>query len=80
MLCRLNVIEQVTNVCRTTIVQEAWERGQPLLVHGVVYGLDDGMLRDLEVTTGRSDDVGGRRAQVVARLAAGISVSRRGRG
>jgi carbonic anhydrase len=48
-LCELNVIEQVLNVCRTTIVQSAWERGQELSVHGVVYGLGDGLLRDLRI-------------------------------
>ena len=53
LLCRLNVVEQVTNVCRTTIVQEAWSRGSRLNVHGVVYGLADGLLRDLEVSTAR---------------------------
>ena len=49
LLCELNVVEQVANVCRTTIVQSAWERGQELSVHGWVYGLDDGLLRDLDV-------------------------------
>jgi carbonic anhydrase len=49
-LCELNVIEQVTNVCCTTIAQEAWERGQELAVHGWIYGLHGGLLRDLEVT------------------------------
>ena len=46
-LCELNVIEQVANLCRTTIVQEAWERGQDLTVRGWIYGLADGRLRDL---------------------------------
>ena len=46
-LCELNVTEQVVNVCQTTIVQDAWDRGQPLSVHGWVYGLKDGLLRDL---------------------------------
>lgn len=46
-LCELNVIEQVRNVARTTIVQEAWRRGQPLDLHGWIYGLADGLLRDL---------------------------------
>ncbi len=46
-LCELNVIEQVRNVGRTTIVQNAWERGQELGVHGWIYGLQDGLLRDL---------------------------------
>ena len=46
-LCELNVIEQVLNVGRTTIVQSAWQRGQELTVHGWIYGLQDGLLRDL---------------------------------
>ncbi|RJG03812.1 carbonate dehydratase [Noviherbaspirillum sedimenti] len=49
-LCELNVIEQVANVCQTTIVQDAWERGQMLTVHSWIYGLQDGLLRDLGVT------------------------------
>ena len=49
-LCELNVAEQVSNVCRTSIVQDAWARGQELAVHGWIYGLHDGLLRDLEVT------------------------------
>jgi carbonic anhydrase len=72
LLCRLNVVEQVTNVCRTTIVQEAWDRGQPLQVHGVVYGLDDGILSDLGVTTASAQEVDLRRAETVARLAAAL--------
>ncbi len=46
-LCELNVIEQVGNVCHTTIARDAWERGQPLTVHGWVYGLKDGLIRSL---------------------------------
>ena len=49
-LCELNVIEQVANVCQTTIARDAWERGQELAVHGWIYGLQDGLLRDLNVT------------------------------
>ncbi len=49
-LCELNVIEQVANVCQTTIVRDAWERGQEVAVHGWIYGLKDGLLRDLDVT------------------------------
>ncbi len=49
-LCELNVIEQVSNVCQTTIVQDAWARGQELHVHGWIYGLQDGLLRDLKTT------------------------------
>ncbi|MDE2460836.1 MAG: carbonate dehydratase [Gammaproteobacteria bacterium] len=48
-LCELNAAEQAAHVCRTTIVQDAWKRGQPLTVHGWVYGLQDGLLRDLGV-------------------------------
>jgi carbonic anhydrase len=48
-LCELNVIEQVLNVSRTTIVQNAWAQGQELAVHGFVYGIDDGLLRDLDI-------------------------------
>ena len=47
-LCELNVIEQAVNVCQTTIVGDAWDRGQDLTVHGWVYGLKDGLLRDLK--------------------------------
>lgn len=49
-MCELNVIEQVTNVCQTTVVEEAWERGHELTVHGVVYDLEDGLLEDLGVS------------------------------
>lgn len=49
-LCELNVIEQAFNVCHTTIVRDAWERGQELAVHGWIYGLKDGLLHDLSMT------------------------------
>ncbi len=49
-LCELNVIEQAVNVCQTTIARDAWERGQELTVHGWIYGLQDGLLRDLNMT------------------------------
>jgi carbonic anhydrase len=49
-LCELNVIEQVSNLCQTTIVQSAWQRGQELSVHGWIYGLSDGLIRDLDVS------------------------------
>ncbi|HEX8922570.1 MAG TPA: carbonate dehydratase [Pyrinomonadaceae bacterium] len=48
-LCELNVVEQVLNVGRTTIVQNAWGRGQELAIHGWIYGIDDGLLRDLDL-------------------------------
>ncbi|MGZ4985255.1 MAG: carbonate dehydratase [Chthoniobacterales bacterium] len=49
-LCELNVVEQVANVAMTSIARDAWERGQELAVHGWIYGLQDGLLRDLKVT------------------------------
>ena len=54
-LCELNVIEQVANACHTTIVRDAWERGQALTVHGWCYGLSDGHLHDLGMAVGRFD-------------------------
>ena len=55
-LCELNVIEQVANVCQTTIVRDAWESGQELAIHGWVYGLKNGLLRDLNVTVVNRDE------------------------
>jgi carbonic anhydrase len=54
-LAELNVIEQVANVSRSTIVLDAWRRGQPLSVHGVIYSLRDGLLRDLGLNVDRVD-------------------------
>ncbi|MGH8031332.1 MAG: carbonate dehydratase [Luteimonas sp.] len=56
-LCELNVIEQVVNVCETTIVQDAWARGQPLAVHGWVYGLHDGRVRSLAMDVSAADEL-----------------------
>lgn len=56
-LCELNVIAQVINVCVTTIVRDAWARGQPLSVHGWIYGLRDRPLRDLGVTVASHDEL-----------------------
>ena len=54
-LCEFNVIEQVANVCQTTIARDAWQRGQELTVHGWIYGLQDGLLRDLNMTISSFD-------------------------
>jgi carbonic anhydrase len=54
-LCELNVLEQVINVCQTTIVQDAWERGQKLTVHSWVYSLEDGIVRDLGMAVSQAD-------------------------
>lgn len=56
-LCELNVIEQVQNVCYTSIVQEAWCRGQDVTVHGWIYGLHDGLIRDLGVGIAGPDEL-----------------------
>jgi carbonic anhydrase len=56
-LCELNVIEQVLNVGRTTIVQSAWQRGQELAVHGWIYSLEDGLLHDLGVSIDNAEDL-----------------------
>ncbi len=56
-LCELNVIEQVVNVSQTTVVQEAWARGQKLSVHGLIYGLGDGLLRDLGIGVSSMSDL-----------------------
>ena len=56
-LCELNVIEQVRNVAQSTVVGDAWRRGQPLAVHGWIYGLQDGLLRDLHCTRKSPEDV-----------------------
>jgi carbonic anhydrase len=55
-LCELHVIEQVVNACQTTVVREAWERGQKLSVHGWVYALNDGLIRDLQISVGGPDE------------------------
>ncbi|MGH8020245.1 MAG: carbonate dehydratase [Opitutaceae bacterium] len=56
-LCELNVIEQVANVCVTTIVQDAWSRGQELSVHGWIYGLRDGLMHDLRADVSGPDHI-----------------------
>lgn len=56
-LCELNVIEQVLNVCQTTVVRDAWQRGQSLTVHGWIYRVQDGLLRDLNVCINNARDV-----------------------
>ncbi len=65
-LCELNVIEQTAHLAATTIVREAWDRGQTLSVHGWIYGLEDGLLRDLGVTATGPDEWPERYAAAVA--------------
>lgn len=55
-LCELNVLEQALNVCRTTVVKDAWNRGQTVNVHGLIYSVADGLLRDLNFRSNAEDD------------------------
>lgn len=56
-MCELNVIEQVNNVSQTTVVQDAWSRGQELTIHGFIYSVTDGLLRDLHMSASSSEEV-----------------------
>jgi carbonic anhydrase len=56
-LCELNVIEQVMNICSTTIVQNAWSKNHTLSVHGWIYGINDGLLKDLNVCVSSMDEI-----------------------
>ena len=65
-LCELNVMEQVANVSQTTVVRDAWARGQALSVHGWIYGLSDGLLRDLGICVTSPEELPGRAATLAA--------------
>jgi carbonic anhydrase len=67
-LCELNVIEQVINVCRTTMVRSAWDRGQTMTVHGWIYGIADGYLRDLGITVTAPNELEPQYQRALARL------------
>lgn len=67
-LCELNVIEQVVNLGQTTVVQDAWERGQPLSIHSWVYGLKDGLVKDLGATVKAADEMAEIPYQAMERL------------
>jgi len=56
-LCELNVIEQVVHVAETTIIQDAWKRGHELSIHGWIYGLDNGLVRDLKMSLHNIDQL-----------------------
>ena len=68
-LCELNVIEQVVNVCQTTLVEDAWARGQPLAIHGWVYSLLDGRVRQLGMDIASRDELPRAYADAIARCA-----------
>lgn len=67
-LCELNVIEQVVNVAQTTVVQDAWARGQTLAVHGWIYGVQNGLLRDLGMSIAAAAELEGNYAAALAQL------------
>ena len=67
-LCELNVLEQALNVCRTTVVQDAWRRGQQVAVHAWIYAVSDGLVRDLNFCATGEDEVAQRYAEAVAAL------------
>ena len=67
-LCELNVIEQVANVCQTTVVRDAWKRGGILSVHGWIYNLGDGLLKDLAMCVTRDDEIKGCYEVALARV------------
>jgi len=71
-LCELNVLEQVVNVCRTHIVEDAWARGQTLTVHGWIYGVHDGLLRDLGLIVAQPEQLAPRYSEALAALTATI--------
>lgn len=70
-LCELNVIEQVTHVCRTSIVRDAWARGQELTVHSWIYGLKDGLIHDLGVSPQKDTEVEALYREAVGKLGDG---------
>jgi len=69
-MCELNALEQALNVCQTTVVQEAWAKGQQVEVHGWVYGINNGLAKDLRMTVGKADDVPGAYAEALEALKA----------
>jgi carbonic anhydrase len=71
-LCELNVVEQVVHVCETTIVQEAWERKQDLTVHGWIYRLQDGIVRDLRMSTAGHEDLAANHRRALDTIAQGV--------
>ncbi|TSE33598.1 carbonate dehydratase [Tepidimonas taiwanensis] len=73
LLCELNVIEQVRHVAQSTVLQDAWARGQPVMLHGWVYGLKDGLLQDLRLSMDSPD-----RVEAVYRAACEVAACRHG--
>ena len=70
-LCELNVVEQVMNVAQTTIVRDAWARGQELTIHGWIYGLVDGLLRDSGLVASSAQELEARYATTLKKISCG---------
>jgi carbonic anhydrase len=77
LLCELNVVEQARHVCLSSIVQDAWARGQQLAVHGWIYGLEDGLIRDLAASVAGAGEVDPAYHAAIERIAAGDSAAPR---
>ena len=77
-LCELNVIEQAAHVCKTTVVRDAWARGQQLTVHAWIYGLDDGLLRDFGLAASSAEDLQPALERAIRRQPVTTSARRRG--
>ena len=77
-LCELNVVEQALNVCQTTIVQDAWQRGHDVAVHGWVYGLNNGLLEDLRMTVSLQSDAAAVYQRALATVRARYPAAERG--
>lgn len=75
-LCELNAIEQVVNVCQTTVLQDAWARGQPVSVHGWVYGLHDGRVRNMGIDVASPDELAAAYDSALARMGNSAETSR----
>ena len=73
-LVELNVVEQVVNVCQTTAVQDAWSRKQDLTIHGWIYSLEDGLVRDLGVSTAGEQELAANYQRAIAALRDGVSL------
>jgi carbonic anhydrase len=67
-LCELNVLEQAVNVCKTTVMDDAWQRGQEVVVHGWVYGLHNGLLKNLHITVSRPEEMAASYANALSAL------------
>ena len=74
-VCELNVIEQVSNVAMTSVVSDAWNRGQELMIHGWIYGMTDGLLKDLDVNISNAEELRTKYNQAIDGINKSYSVS-----